>query len=121
MPEVRKTNAEIRKWYLEQVAQLHELNKQWLAQGVSVKERAKRAWQFRRDARLKTRAMMGDPDEVEDLKRRDLAEYGNPDGPTFEFLVQEWREAGLKGDAVYIAIIEGARRTNRGMNERLGP
>jgi len=36
-----KTNAEIRKWYLEQVAKVPELNKQWLAQGLSAKGRAK--------------------------------------------------------------------------------
>ena len=42
------------------------------------------------------------------------------DGPTFEFLVQEWREAGLKGNALYVAIIEGARRTNKGVNKKLG-
>jgi hypothetical protein len=114
--ELPKTNADIRKWYLEQVAQVRELNEQWLAQGLSAKARAKKAWQFRHDARLKARAMMAKPEEVEDLRERDLAEYGNPDGPTFEFLVREWREAGLTGDAIYIAIIEGARRTNKGVN-----
>ena len=36
------------------------------------------------------------------------------------FSVQEWRDAGLKGNAVYVAIIEGARRTNRGVNKKLG-
>ncbi len=60
---------------------------------------------------------MSDPEEVEDLKQRDVAEYGNEDGPTFEFLAQEWREAGLKGNAVYVAIIEGARRINKGVNK----
>ena len=64
--------------------------------------------------------MMADSEEVEDLRQRDIPEYGNPDGPTFEFLVQEWREAGLKGDAVYVAIVEGARRTNKDTNKRLG-
>ena len=34
---------------------------------------------------------MTDLEEVEDLKQRDIVEYRNPDGPTFEFLVQEWR------------------------------
>lgn len=62
---------------------------------------------------------MADPEEVEDLKQRDIAEYGNEDRPTFEFLVQEWRDAGLKGNAVYVAIIEGARRTSRGVNTKL--
>ena len=119
MNDAPKTNAEIRKWYLEQVAQIPELNEQWLAQGLSAKERAKKAWQIRHDARLTAREMMADPEEIEDLKQRDIAEYGNEEGPTFEFLVNEWRDAGLKGNAVYVAIIEGARRTNRGVNKKL--
>lgn len=114
-----KTNAEIRKWYLEQVAQIPELNEQWLAQGLTAKERAKKSWQIRHDARLAGRAMMTDTEEVELLQARDIAEYGNQDGPTFEFLVEEWREAGLKGNAIYVAIIEGARRTNTGVNKKL--
>ena len=120
MSDAPKTNAEIRKWYLEQVAQIPELNEQWLAQGLLTKERARKAWQIRHDARLRAREMMADLDEVEDLKQRDLAEYGNEEGPTFEFLVQEWRDAGLKGNAVYVAIIEGAHRTNRDINQKLG-
>jgi len=115
-----KTNAEIRKWYLEQVAKVPELNEQWLAEGLSAKGRAKKAWQIRHDARLAARAMMTDLEEIEDLRQRDIVEYRNPDGPTFEFLAQEWREAGLKGDAVYVAIIEGAHRTNRGTDKNLG-
>jgi hypothetical protein len=114
-----KTNAEIRRWYLERVAQVHQLNEQWLAQGLSAKERAQKAWQVRHDARLEARAMMADSEEVEDLRQRDLDEYGNPDGPTFEFLIEEWREAGLKGDGIYLAIIEGARRTNSGTDKKL--
>lgn len=120
MNNAPKNNAEIRKWYLEQVARIPEMNEQWLKQGLSAKQRAKKAWQIRHDARLEAREMMTDAEEVEDLKQRDIAEYGNEEGPTFEFLVQEWREAGLTGNAVYIAIIEGARRTNRNVNKKLG-
>ncbi|CAN5220216.1 hypothetical protein BH18ACI2_BH18ACI2_03540 [soil metagenome] len=64
--------------------------------------------------------MMIDPAEVELLRARDLAEYGNPDGPTFEFLVKRLKEAGLEGDAVYEAIVEGSYRTNAGVNRKLG-
>jgi len=115
-----KTNAEIRKWYLAQVALIVELNKQWLAQGLSVRTRGEKAWRFRRDARLAARAMMADPQEVEMLRARDIVEYGSEDGPPFEFLVKECRDAGLKGNAVYAAIIEGSYRTNRGVNRNLG-
>jgi hypothetical protein len=43
MSDPPKTNAEIRKWYLKEVAVIHELNKQWLPQGLSANERAKKA------------------------------------------------------------------------------
>ena len=115
-----KTNAEVRRWYLEEVARIPELNKRWLEQGLSLRERAAAAWRVRHEARLKARAMMADPAEVELLRERDLAEYGDPDGPTFEFLVKQLQEAGLEGDAVYEAMIEGSYRTNTGINRKLG-
>jgi hypothetical protein len=114
-----KTNAEVRRWYLEQVARIPELNKQWLGQGLSARERAEAAWRIRHEARLKARAMMADPAEIKLLRERDMAEYGNPDGPTFEFLVTQLQKAGLEGDAVYEAIIEGSYRTSAGMNGKL--
>jgi hypothetical protein len=120
MSQPPKTNAEIREWYLKEVAVIHDLHKQWLAQGLSAKERARRAWRIRHDARLKARAMMADREEVEMLEVSDTIEYGRPDGPTFEFLVKKCREAGLKGNAVYEAIIEGSYRTNRGVNKKFG-
>lgn len=114
-----KTNAEIRRWYLEQVANIPELNKQWLEQGLPLRERAESAWHIRHEARLKARTMMADPAEVQLLQERDMAEYGNPGGPTFEFLVNQLRENGFEGDAVYNAIIEGSYRTNARVNREL--
>ena len=64
--------------------------------------------------------MMANPEEVELLRERDIAEYGNPGGPTFEFLVEKLKDAGLEEDAIYEAIIEGSYRTNAGVNRRLG-
>jgi len=60
--------------------------------------------------------MMADPAEVELLRARDLALYGNTNGPTFAFLVEQGRRAGLTEPAIYEAIIEGAYRTNVGLN-----
>jgi hypothetical protein len=59
--------------------------------------------------------MMADPREVDLLQARDVSQYGNPDGPTFEYLVQQLTNAGLEGDAVYEAIIEGSYRTDPSM------
>jgi PII-like signaling protein len=62
--------------------------------------------------------MMPDPVEVERLRRRDLEKYDNPDGPTFDQLVQQWKNKGLSGDEVYEAIIGSSQRTDRDVNKR---
>lgn len=64
--------------------------------------------------------MMADAVEVELLRERDMAKYGNPDGPTFEFLVERLQDAGLEGDVVYEVIIDESYRTDVELNKRLG-
>lgn len=114
-----QTNQEIRQWYIDQLAKIPELNEQWQKENVSLADRAYRAWQFRHDKRLEARAMMQNPLEVEFLRRRDIVNYGTPDGPTFEYLVAEL-ESELSGNAVSEAIIKGAYRTNAGIDKLLG-
>jgi len=120
MADKRKPNEEIRQWYVEQLSHIPELNRQWIAAGLSVRVRAERAWRIRHEARLEARAMMADPIEIELLRVRDIAVYGSPDGPTFEFLVEQGRRAGLEEKAIYEAIIDGSYRTDREINRRLG-
>lgn len=120
MNDAPKTNTEIRQWYLEQVAHIPELNKQWLAKGLSARERAETAWRIRHEARLAARALMTDQAEIELLRARDVAAYGNPNGPTFKFLVEKLKGAGLDEDAVYEAIIEGSYRTDTRVNRKFG-
>jgi len=112
------TNAEIRSWYLNQVASIPKLNEEWIQQGLPLPKRAELAWQIRHDARRAARAMMADPHEVELLRARDMAKYSNPDGPSFEQLVKLAEFAGLEGEAVYQAIIVGSYRTNDGINKK---
>ena len=64
--------------------------------------------------------MTADPAEVEQLRARDMALYRSADGPTFAFLVEQGRRAGLTEQAIYEAIIAGAYRTNAGLNRRFG-
>jgi len=78
------------------------------------------AWGIRREARLQARSMMPDPSEAELLRQRDVAVYGDPDGSTFEFLVEELTRVGLEGDEIYEKIIEGASRTDTDINRSLG-
>lgn len=96
------------------------LNEEWISKGVSVRERAERAWLIRHDARLEARSMMADSTEVELLRQRDIDKFGNPDGPTFYFLVERLIEAGLDGDAVYEAIIDQSYRTDAELDRQLG-
>jgi hypothetical protein len=91
-----------------------------MKEGISLKERARRAWQFRHDKRLEARSFMRDKDEVEMLQARDMHLYGTPDGPTFEFLVKRLRDAGLKGNEVYEAIIQSSERSDPAINKLLG-
>lgn len=114
------TNAEVRQWYLNRIAPILKLNEQWIQQGVAAPARAEAAWRIRHAARIEARALMADTTEVELLRARDRAKYGNPDGPTFEYLVEQGREAGLAGDALYEAIIAGSYRTNEGVNKKFG-
>ena len=116
MTDRSNTNSEIRQWYREQVARIPDLNRQWISEGFSARERAEQAWRIRHDARIEARNMMSDPREVELLRARDVAIYGHPDGPTFAFLVEQARNAGLKEPAIYEAIIDGSYRTNAGFN-----
>ncbi|ETX05653.1 MAG: hypothetical protein ETSY2_21725 [Candidatus Entotheonella gemina] len=120
MTDTRRTNAEIRQWYREQVARILDFNRQWITEGYSARERAERAWRIRHDARIEARNMMTEPREVELLQARDMAVYGDPNGPTFEFLVEQARHAGLEEYAIYEAIIDGSYRTNADINRRLG-
>src|SRR5205807_1669832 len=59
------TNAEVRKWYLHEVATIPRLNNDWIELGLSTEERAKAAWSIRHEVRARARAMMADPAEAE--------------------------------------------------------
>jgi hypothetical protein len=120
LPNLPQTNSEIRQWYLDQLSQIAELNEQWAKNGVLLEKRAKMAWQFRHEKRLQARAMMQSETEKELLRNRDIAKYGTPDGPTFEFLIISLESDGLKGNDVFEAVIKGSYRTDDGINKMLG-
>lgn len=114
------TNEEVRVYYNQLVATIGPGSEQWKREGLSAEERARRAYAIRHDARLTCRAMMTDPHEVEDLRRRDVEKYGNPDGPTFDQLVESGRKKGATGDAIYEGIIASAQRTDEKANTAFG-
>jgi len=102
------------------LAQIPKLNKRWVKDGLSLKARAKMAWQFRHERRIEARSFMSDPVEVEMLRARDRKVYGSPDGPTFTFLVRRLRSEGLSVNEAYEAVIKGSYRTNAGFDKQLG-
>lgn len=111
------SDAEIRSWYNERVATIPAQNQGWIAEGLSAEQRARRAYEIRHQARIEARERMSNRREVAGLRARDRLKYGDPDGPSFEYLVEKNRERGLEGDAVYEAIIESAAQTNEVVNE----
>jgi hypothetical protein len=114
------TNSEIREWYLQKIATIPQLNAEWIKQQVPLKERARRAWKIRHDARVEARNLMADRVAVAMIRARDLLVYGHPDGPTFEQLVAAARRRGLmRGlteEEAYGQIISGAQSTNEWIN-----
>jgi hypothetical protein len=114
------TNEQIRVYYNQVVDGIAPADEAWKREGLSIEERARRASAARHDARLTCRAMMTDPHEVEDLRRRDREKYGNPDGPTFEQLVESGQKKGTTGDALYEGILESAQHTDEKVNAFFG-
>ena len=120
MKEQPKTNQEIRKWYLDELAEIPELNRKWKREGIDLAERANMAWKFRHDRRRIARAFMESELEREQLRQRDVAVYGSPNWPTFAFLKKRLKVEGLSENEIFEAIIRGSYRTNARIDEKLG-
>jgi hypothetical protein len=114
------TNEEIRIYYNQVVSTIGPKNEAWKAEGVPLLERARRSFEIRHDARLTCRAMMGSVTEVDMLRKRDQEKYGNPDGPTFEQLVEHENKKGGVGDTVFEGIIQSSQKTDEGVNRAFG-
>lgn len=115
---VPKTNCEIRIWYNYQVVAIGEINKKWIADGVDLKTRAHQAYELRHNARINARFMMQNKDEVKALQERDMQKYGNPDGPTFEYLVKKNTDKGASEEEAYESIVKSSSRTSPVYNNK---
>ncbi len=113
-------NDEIRRWYNAETSKVDGLDAEWRAAGMSAAERARKAYELRHAARIKARKMMQNPKQVRDLQARDMAKYGNPDGPTFDQLVKGAESKGMTGDARFEHIVGSSSRTDAGYNARHG-
>lgn len=120
-PDGTMEDGAVRHWYNAQVEQIGALNDQWAAAGVPAHERAAMTHAIRHDARVAARAAMKNRAGVEQLRQRDIEKYGNPDGPTFAYLVADWRRRGVQSDdEIYAQVIGGSARTNAEVNARFG-
>jgi hypothetical protein len=114
------SNEEIRIYYNQVVSTIGPKDEAWKKEGVPIEERARRASAIRHEARVTCRAMMASTAEVDLLRARDQEKYGNPDGPTFEQLVESAKKKGTAGDAIYEGILQSAQRTDEGVNRAFG-
>ncbi len=113
--QVPESDCDIRLWYNYQVVAIPKINQRWKEKGMSLAERAKAAFSLRHQARINARYMMAD--DVETLQARDLQKYGNPDGPTFSYLVDKGHTKGQPDEAIYKNIITSSSRTDASFNE----
>ena len=113
---IPESDCEIRRWYNYQVVALPVINERWVEAGYSLEQRAKRAFDIRHRARINARYMMEDGAEA--LRQRDMAKYGNPDGPTFNYLVSKSLAKGMTHQQAWGSIIEASSRTDNSYNAR---
>ncbi|CAA6809981.1 MAG: Unknown protein [uncultured Sulfurovum sp.] len=110
--KVPSSDCEVRKWYNYQVVAIPMIDKRWVEKGISLEVRATRAYSLRHNARMNARYMMKDKEAVKKLEERDTQKYGNPDGPTFLYLVKKMKKKGFNRDESYREIIKSASRTS---------
>ena len=112
---IPETDCQIRLWYNYQVVAIPVINKRWQESGMTLVERAKAAFNLRHQARINARYMMASG--AEELRARDQQKYGNPDGPTFAYLVNKAKGRGDSEDKIYTNIIDSSSRTDAAFNE----
>src|SRR3990167_2351717 len=112
------SNVEVRDWYNETVAPIQKLEEQWIWHGVSLEDRALIAYSIRSNARLQAREYMSNPQDVELLQERDIAKYGNPNGPTYEYLYNRYQSMGYSEQEIMQSIIDNAAETNAEFNAK---
>lgn len=113
---IPETNCDIRLWYNYQVVAIGKINERWEQAGVPLKKRAEDAFEIRHHARINARFMMQDKSQVKGLQDRDQEKYGNPDGPTFDYLVKKNTAKEKTLEEAYQSIIDSSSRTDRKYN-----
>lgn len=118
--DAKLSNLEVRNWYKAAIARVEPLDKQWRAEGVPIAERARRSYEIRHHARLAARELMESRTDVNRIELRDLFEYGDTDGPSFDGLMAKYMSGGRTREQAYQAIIDSAPLSNKQYDRRSG-
>ncbi len=113
------TNEQIREVYLCRITEIAATDAANKAAGQTLEQRARAAYEHRHAARITSRAMMESSFEVKALQARDQKKYGNPDGPTFDQLVEKQRAKGHDDQTAYANIIESSQRSDKSTNKQV--
>jgi len=116
LTSIPKTDCDIRLWYNYQIVAVGVINEKWKQDGIDLETRAKKAYELRHEARVNARFMMQNKEAVKALQARDLDKYGNPDGPTFDYLLKKNTDKGLSLEEAYQSIIDSSSRTDTRYN-----
>jgi RHS repeat-associated protein len=111
--------AQLRGIYKDGARQIAALADSLAKKGTPLQRIAEILSEERHKNRLAVRGKMSEWLDVAALKARDLFTYGNPDGPTFDWLVARARAKGLSGDDVWKYIIGSSSRTHAATDQRL--
>jgi hypothetical protein len=109
----------VRVWYLLNAAQIREIDRDLRDQGVSPHQRAVRAYEHRRWARVVARSAMT-TELRKHLDDRDRDRYGQPDGPTFEQVIAHLSGKGVVHSELFEEVVRSASRTDEGYTSKVG-
>lgn len=116
LTDIPKTDCEIRLWYNYQIVAVGVINEKWKQDGIDLETRARKAYEMRHEARVNARYLMPNKEAVKMLQARDSEKYGNPNGPTFDYLLKKNTDKGLSLEAAYQSIIDSSSRTDTRYN-----
>jgi hypothetical protein len=111
LPELKQ----LRNEYIKDCTEIREVISKMSA-SKSKEEIAKVVYQLRRDFGIKYKNMT--PQELVDfIYSRNIKEYKDHLGPSFETLVEKYQKSGLSGDHLWSKIIEKAQEPNKKLSD----
>ena len=103
------SNADARRWYLEQEAKIPDL----IDDSLPIEQQARQAFDLRNQYRTQARELMLDQQLAESLFRTDP-------NLTWDQIIQKQVAKGLSGDDIYREILESSQRSRTSVNQSLG-